>query len=67
MTITAAVACVLVSTAVTPLFFSPLWFAAAAGAVITVAGAGTLTRLRAPACRRCWPAWPPGWRPCCCT
>ena len=48
MTITAAVACVLVSTAVTPLFFSPLWFAAAAGAVITAAGAGTLTRLRAP-------------------
>ena len=48
MTITAAVACVLVSTAMTPLFFSPLWFAAAAGAVITVAGAGTLTRLRAP-------------------
>ena len=48
MTITAAVACVLVSTAMTPLFFSPLWFAAAAGAVITAAGAGTLTRLRAP-------------------
>ena len=48
MTITAAVACVLVSMAVTPLFFSPLWFAAAAGAVITAAGAGTLTRLRAP-------------------
>ncbi len=48
MTITAAVACVLVSMAVTPLFFSPLWFAAAAGAVITAAGAGTLTRLWAP-------------------
>ena len=48
MTITAAVACVLVSTAVTPLFFGPLWFAAAAGAVITAAGAGTLTRLWAP-------------------
>jgi transglutaminase-like putative cysteine protease len=48
MTITAAVACVLVSTAMTPLFFSPLWFAAAAGAVFTAAGAGTLTRLRAP-------------------
>ena len=46
MTITAAVACVLVSTAVTPLFFSPLWFATAAGAVITATGAGTLTRLR---------------------
>jgi transglutaminase-like putative cysteine protease len=48
MTVTAAVACVLVSTAVIPLFFSPLWLAAAAGAVITAAGAGTLTRLRAP-------------------
>ena len=46
MTITAAVACVLVSTAVTPLFFSPLWFATAAGAVITATGAGTLIRLR---------------------
>ncbi len=46
MTITAAVACVLVSTAVTPLFLSPLWFAAAAGAVIAVAVTGTLTRLR---------------------
>jgi transglutaminase-like putative cysteine protease len=48
MTITAAVACILVSTAMTPLFLSPLWFVAATGAVITVAGAGTLTRLRAP-------------------
>ena len=46
MTITAAVACMLVSTAVTPLFLSPLWFAAAAGAVIAVAVTGTLTRLR---------------------
>ena len=46
MTITAAVACLLVSTAVTPLFFGPLWFATAAGAVITATGAGTLTRLR---------------------
>ena len=48
MTITAAVACVLVSTAVTPLFRSPLWFAAAVGAVSTAAGAGLLTRMRAP-------------------
>ena len=48
MTITAAVACVLVSIAVTPLFLSPLWFAAGVGAVSTAAGAGTLTRLRAP-------------------
>jgi transglutaminase-like putative cysteine protease len=48
MTITAAGACVLVSTAVTPLFLSPLWFAAAVGAVSTAAGAGTVTRMRAP-------------------
>jgi len=47
-TITAAVACVLVSMAVTPLFFSPLWLATAVGAVGTAAGAGMLTRLRAP-------------------
>jgi len=46
MTITAAVACMLVSTAVTPLFLNSLWFAAAAGAVIAVAVTGTLTRLR---------------------
>ena len=48
MTITAAVACVLVSMTVTPLFISRLWFAAAVGAVSTAAGAGALTRLRAP-------------------
>ena len=48
MTITAAVACVLASVALTPLFLSPLWFATAVGAVSTAAGAGTLTRLRAP-------------------
>ena len=46
MTITAAVACMLVSTAVTPLFLDSLWFAAAAGAVVAVAVTGTLTRLR---------------------
>ena len=46
MTITAAVACVLTSAAMTPLFLGWLWFAGAAGAVITAAGAGTLTRLR---------------------
>jgi len=48
MTIAAAVACILVSAAMTPLFLRPLWFVSATGAVITVAGAGTLTRLRAP-------------------
>ena len=46
MTVTTAVACVLASTALLPLFSSSLWFAVAGGAVITVAGAGALTRLR---------------------
>ena len=46
MTMTTAVACVLASTALLPLFGSSLWFAIAAGAVITVAAAGALTRLR---------------------
>jgi transglutaminase-like putative cysteine protease len=46
MTITAAAACVLVSAVLFPLFRGPLWFVAATGAVITVAGAGALTRLR---------------------
>ena len=53
MTVTTAVACVLASTALLPLFSGSLWFAVAGGAVITVAGAGALTRLRplpAPAC-----------------
>ena len=53
MTVTTAVACVLASTALLPLFSSSLWFAVAGGAVITVAGAGALTRLRplpVPAC-----------------
>ena len=46
MTVTTAVACVLASTALLPLFSSSLWFAIAGGAVITVAAAGALTRLR---------------------
>ena len=46
MTVTTAVACVLASTALLPLFTSALWFAIAGGAVITVAAAGALTRLR---------------------
>ena len=53
ITIIAAVACVLASVALSPLFISALWFAIAAGAVITAAGAGALTRLRplpVPAC-----------------
>jgi len=46
MTVTTAVACVLASTALLPLFSNSLWFAIAAGAVIVVAAAGALTRLR---------------------
>src|SRR5712691_11479295 len=53
MTVTTAVACVLASTALLPLFTSTLWFVIAAGAVIAVAATGALTRLRTlpvPAC-----------------
>src|SRR5260370_36514531 len=46
MTVTTAVACVLASTALLPLYQDILWFFIAAGAVITVASAGALTRLR---------------------
>jgi len=46
MTVTTAVACVLASTALLPLFTDSLWFAIAAGGVIVVAAAGALTRLR---------------------
>src|SRR2546423_5109563 len=46
MTVTTAVACVLVSTVLLPLFTDALWFVIGAGAVIAVAGTGTLTRLR---------------------
>src|SRR5260370_28259616 len=46
MTVTTAVACVLASTALLPLYQNALWFFIAAGAVITVASAGALTRLR---------------------
>jgi hypothetical protein len=44
--VTAGVACALASTALLPLFTSPLWFAASVGAVIVVAGTGMVTRLR---------------------
>src|SRR5580704_6489298 len=53
MTVTTAVACVLASTALLPLFSNSLWFAIAAGGVIVVAATGALTRLRplpVPAC-----------------
>ena len=53
ITTTAAVACVLASTALAPLFSSALWFFIASGAVITVTGTATLTRRRplpVPAC-----------------
>lgn len=46
MTVTTAVACVLASTALLPLFSNSLWFAIAIGGVIVVAAAGALTRLR---------------------
>jgi transglutaminase-like putative cysteine protease len=46
MTVTTAVACVLASTALMPLFRDTLWLAIAAGAVIAVAATGALTRLR---------------------
>ncbi len=40
MTVTTAVACVLASTALLPLFSNSLWFAIAVGGVIVVAAAG---------------------------
>src|SRR5580658_9944746 len=46
MTVTAAVAVVLSSTVLYPVFTDSLWFAASLGAVTTVAVAGALTRLR---------------------
>jgi len=46
MTVTTAVACVLTSTVLFGLFISSLWFFIGVGAVIAVAGAGALTRLR---------------------
>ena len=53
MTVTTAVACVLASIDLLPLFSDSLWFVIAIGAVAVVAGTGMLTRLRplpAPAC-----------------
>src|SRR6266566_1328711 len=44
MTVTTAVACVLVSSVLLPLFINTLWFVIGAGAVIAVAGTGALTR-----------------------
>src|SRR5580658_733139 len=46
MTVTAAVAVILTSTVLYPVFTDSLWFAASIGAVATVAGVGALTRLR---------------------
>jgi transglutaminase-like putative cysteine protease len=46
MTVTTAVASAATSIALMPLFRDPLWLAIAAGAVITVAAAGALIRLR---------------------
>ena len=46
MTIVTAVACVLVSTVLFPVFISSLWFGAAIGAAGVAAATGALTRLR---------------------
>jgi transglutaminase-like putative cysteine protease len=46
MTVTAAVAVVLTSTVLYPVFTDSLWFAASMGAVLVVAAVGALTRLR---------------------
>src|SRR6266576_3981068 len=46
MTVTTAVACVLVSSVLLPLFTNTLWFIIGVGAAIAVAGTGALTRLR---------------------
>jgi transglutaminase-like putative cysteine protease len=46
MTIAAAIAVVLASTVIFPLFSGSLWFYAGIGAVIAVAGAGALSRIR---------------------
>src|SRR5215469_11070153 len=46
MTVTTAVACVLTSTVLLPLFTNTLWFVIGVGAVITAAATGALTRLR---------------------
>ena len=46
MTVTIAIACVLTSTVLYPLFNGVHWFFAGIGAVIAVAAAGTLSRLR---------------------
>ena len=46
MTLTVAVACVLSSVVLYPLFTGSAWFYAGAGAVITVAACGVLSRLR---------------------
>jgi hypothetical protein len=64
ITIIAAMARVLASVALSPLFISALWFAIATGAVITAAGAGALTRLRPCPCR---PVWRQASRARCCT
>ena len=47
MTLTVAVACVLTSVGLYPLFNGTTWFYAGIGAVITVAACGALSRLRA--------------------
>jgi transglutaminase-like putative cysteine protease len=46
MTVTTAVACLLAAIDLLPLFDDSLWYVIAIGAVVAVAAAGTLTRLR---------------------
>jgi len=46
MTLTVAIACVLTSTILYPLFDFSQWFYAGIGAVVVVAAFGTLSRLR---------------------
>ena len=46
MTVTVAIACVLTSTVLYPLFNGTEWFFVGAGAVLAVAASGTLSRLR---------------------
>jgi transglutaminase-like putative cysteine protease len=46
MTVTVAIACVLTSTVLYPLFYGAQWFYLGIGAVLAVAASGTLSRLR---------------------
>ncbi len=64
MTATVAVACILASTVLYPLFTGSEWFYAGGGAVIAVARPA-----RSAGCGCCpsWPAWPSACSACCST